>query len=694
MQYAQHSVLRNYRNQAEHANGRSNLSRAQIHQPSFENLVNSANTCVLCAHFLKTWVNCPSSRYAGKSDEENKQIIYRLERLTDKVYREPNKALRKFHREKDWFKTDTALYWPQTVHPGEWPPSGLENMLGSFTVRGAVAKGIDDLQGLYGLALQRVLIFRKRIWIDEKIYRSWTNLSCVTDHVSWIAGRPLKAHTAVTLGCKWLADCSKIHTSCGPLKDTEIPTRVIDVEQEGAQEPKLIETNGRYGQWVTLSYPWGGTPPITTRSTYDDNLKEMPMASLPQLFQDAVRVVREMGFQYLWIDSICIIQGDVEDWARECAHMAQFYELSGFTIAACAASSPRSSLTPSIGANNSSCSFEKEGIRFVASLDNMIDHEGPHMARERNSVIATRAWCLQERLLAPRVLYLGSKQPYWECHTCRFYEFLRTPLLPTEERPIVSKVGAHTISKSILGTNEPFKTKSWLDMVETYSRCILTNNMDKLPALSGIVQAAAKKTKDKYLAGIWLEELHKGLAWFCDPDQRKVGRAATEYRAPSWSWASIDEPVLFHWVDDYKAAKYEVLSATTTPATSDPFGRLSGGVLTLSAHIMEMQLTPSMRQPMERHYDENNKQFYLDFWPDRTDKNGKKARKLPCLLLGGTVIYGGLALEKVEGQSKTFRRVGFVYNSGYMYEWRIVGRLKARHLKKWLKRERQTVHLI
>ena len=152
--------------------------------------------------------------------------------------------------------------------------------------------------------------------------------------------------------------------------------------------------------------------------------------------------------------------------------------------------------------------------------------------------------------------------------------------------------------------------------------------------------------------------------------------------------------MLFHWLSDHVPAEYEVLSAKTTPATSDRFGRLSGGVLTLSAHIMEMKLTPSMRQLTEELYDENNKHFLMDFWPDRTENNSQKARTLSCLLLGGKSVYWGLALEKVEGQSETFRRVGFVYTSGYMYDWRIVDWMKERHRQKWLKCKRQIVHLI
>ena len=618
-----------------------------------------------------------------------------LERLDDKAYREPKKAIRKLHREKDWSTTDDALSWPRQVRAGEWPPPGLEDMLGSFTVRGAIVKGIDDSQGIYGLTLQRIELLGNSLWINSEVSRNWTNLSCMADDVSWVAGRPLGANTVVNLGCQWLEKCSKTHTSCGSLKDIEMPTRVIDVGEEGVQEPRLTETNGRSGQWVTLSYPWGGAPPITTKSTYDDNLKEMPMASLPPMFQDVVRVVRGMGFRYLWIDSICIIQGDAEDWAKECGRMAQVYEHSAFTIAACAASSPQDTLTPSPSVSDTStCTFEKGGIQFVASLDNMIEYGDISMPRERNSVIATRGWCFQERLLAPRVFYLGSRQPYWECHMCQFYEFLRVPFPLTGDKPATSTIGVtHTISKSIFGIYETFKPESWLDMVESYSRCNLTSNMDKLPALSGIAQAAAKRINDTYLAGIWLEQLNRGLAWLCDPYQRKLANTAAEYRAPSWSWASIDEPIQFYSPGPF-TSEYEVLSAEITPATSDPFGRVSAGVLTLSGRILELELTPSMRQPARENYDENNKTFTVDFWPDRVDGNGNKGRKFPCLLLGGNNDYAGLALEKIEGQPQTFRRVGFVYSSSYMYDWRVVDWLREKHRKKWLKRERQTVHIV
>jgi hypothetical protein len=156
-------------------------------------------------------------------------------------------------------------------------------VLGSFTVRGAIVKGDDGSEGLYGLTLQRIGLLDNEIWIDSEISRSWTNISCIVDAVSWIAGRPLGADCAAVLGCEWLSKCSNTHSSCGPLADTKMPTGVIDVGAQGRQEPRLIETNGHFGQWVTLSYPWGGAKPITTGDTYASNLEKMPVAFLPPI---------------------------------------------------------------------------------------------------------------------------------------------------------------------------------------------------------------------------------------------------------------------------------------------------------------------------------------------------------------------------------------------------------------------------
>jgi hypothetical protein len=51
----------------------------------------------------------------------------------------------------------------------------------------------------------------------------------------------------------------------------------------------------------------------TTKSTLDDHLRGIDVRSLPQTFQDAIVFTRKLGMRFLWIDSLCIVQDDIED---------------------------------------------------------------------------------------------------------------------------------------------------------------------------------------------------------------------------------------------------------------------------------------------------------------------------------------------------------------------------------------------
>ena len=63
----------------------------------------------------------------------------------------------------------------------------------------------------------------------------------------------------------------------------------------------------------------------------------MRWEDIPKTFQDAIIVTHFLGFQYLWIDSLCIIQDDLNDWAEESAKMSTIYADATLTIAASAA---------------------------------------------------------------------------------------------------------------------------------------------------------------------------------------------------------------------------------------------------------------------------------------------------------------------------------------------------------------------
>jgi len=80
----------------------------------------------------------------------------------------------------------------------------------------------------------------------------------------------------------------------------------------------------------------------------------------------------------------------------------------------------------------------------------------------------------------------------------------------------------------------------WRQLVQNYTLRDLTYPDDRFPALSGVASEIQKRIDDIYIAGLWRDDLHRGLVW----EVHRSGPAA-KYRAPSWSWASIDGRVLF-----------------------------------------------------------------------------------------------------------------------------------------------------
>lgn len=143
--------------------------------------------------------------------------------------------------------------------------------------------------------------------------------------------------------------CQEHHDYCretiggSTLDKTEkpiLPTRVIDIGPPGSRiNPRLVCTNGSRGDYVALSHCWGKSQPIkTTKDTLQHHLEGIPWAEFPKTFQHAMRFTREIGLRYLWIDSLCIVQGDREEWLRVSEMMGSAYERAHLVVAAADAS--------------------------------------------------------------------------------------------------------------------------------------------------------------------------------------------------------------------------------------------------------------------------------------------------------------------------------------------------------------------
>jgi hypothetical protein len=134
----------------------------------------------------------------------------------------------------------------------------------------------------------------------------------------------------------WLRECREKHTKCRASYEPALPSRVLDlVKLDQTSTIKLLETGGMRGEYVCLSHCWGNAQLITTeRKTLELRKAGIPWDALSKTFQDAIVFTRCLQVRYLWIDSLCIIQDDQDDWRREAANMASIYENAWLTIAA------------------------------------------------------------------------------------------------------------------------------------------------------------------------------------------------------------------------------------------------------------------------------------------------------------------------------------------------------------------------
>ncbi|KAK4078188.1 uncharacterized protein Triagg1_3204 [Trichoderma aggressivum f. europaeum] len=319
----------------------------------------------------------------------------------------------------------------------------------------------------------------------------------------------------------WMQTCSQQHGDCeGTLSKSspneaagpQLPTRILDIGPLNQESVSLLETNGQRGKFCALSYCWGpeGTQTlVTTRDNINDHLNGIPFNSLPKTFQDAIIMTRQLGIRYLWIDSLCIIQGDKDDWTEESAKMAGIYHNAYLVIAASGAANPKEGCfstkrrcpttveVPYYLAEGQTAGSLKLSMRIHGD-------ESPEFGP-----LCQRGWVLQEWYLARRVLHYMPDGISWKCK-----------MLESSERyPYDMGQYSH----------------SWETILEQYSRRKLTYKKDRLEALKGLAQAHLEKTNDKYSLGVFESRILEQLVWTME-NRAKASEDLTD--VPHWSWAS------------------------------------------------------------------------------------------------------------------------------------------------------------
>jgi hypothetical protein len=214
----------------------------------------------------------------------------------------------------------------------------------------------------------------------------------------------------------WLDHCDKNH-KCRPKRseDLRMPTRLIDVGTIGEDVVHLREMQpSDNDDWIALSYRWGLKPHTsTTIKNKNTHIAGMVLNKLPQTFRDAIKITRSLGKRYLWIDSICIIQGEGGDFSKESKRMEDVYSGAYCVLAASCATDQKSGFL-----------LPREEARKFVTLEAGNGADGMFYICERiedfkehvlEGDLCRRGWVLQERALARRTIFFTKHQTYWEC---------------------------------------------------------------------------------------------------------------------------------------------------------------------------------------------------------------------------------------------------------------------------------------
>jgi hypothetical protein len=134
-------------------------------------------------------------------------------------------------------------------------------------------------------------------------------------------------------------------------------------------------------------------------------MKNITWEELPSLFQQAFEFTYWLDVKYLWIDSLCILQDDKEDWSHEGMKTAGIYANAKLTLAAICAEDSAGKMFYNV--NEREIRVKVDGLESIGVTDEICVRIAPPHALETAPSLR-RAWVFQERILSPRYLHFLS----------------------------------------------------------------------------------------------------------------------------------------------------------------------------------------------------------------------------------------------------------------------------------------------
>jgi hypothetical protein len=440
----------------------------------------------------------------------------------------------------------------------------------------------------------------------------WYELTVLSqDCQKWLGAEPARKTSYldpmnVNTIRQFLDNCT---STCHPrIPPSFMPTRLIDVGHDESAIPRLVFSSDIHKTeqmaYAALSYCWGDrkdaeTQFKTEKASLEERCISLPNEYMTSTTKDAIAITRAIGLQYVWIDALCIIQDDKDDWSHEASRMNLVYRHAFVTLC-------------SLNSNSCNESFINRApavkVPFQSTLNKAT--KGSYLIRLRSntgvkpgragykwdysmSKWSNRCWTFQEEEMSTRLLLFGSLKLHFACARYRWTEGNKTPVDMTASR-MLSQVTK--FEESRISSRELYQC--WDSIINEYGKRSVTFDKDRLPAVAGLARTVGEALQDQYVAGLWKGFLFEGLVWKSTGAMLSHGLEThirnlrqRNYVAPSWSWAAC--PAVDCWTGPFQNRRRITKQATIVDVgvdtdSEDSYGQISGGFLRIRGKLAAM----------------------------------------------------------------------------------------------------------
>ena len=348
------------------------------------------------------------------------------------------------------------------------------------------------------------------------------------------------------------------------VENLPVNLRLIDVKHRCI----IKLSSGNVPEYVALTYVWGkdemveqtGLQPVTLSRCEirkdTTGLERTPLPKvLPQTIEDALTLTSQLGFRYLWVDALCIIQDS--PWlvkSKDLTSMKLIYSSSSLTIAAAAGKHANHGI-PGVSIPRAFHQYSQlvDGLRLATMFPTFTELDGSSAL-----LWNTRGWTFQEKLLSKRLLLFTDYQVYFKCSESIWSEEIHTTTTrlskslesrtakylwdPDRQRPKLMQATKNSIwfglNPRLNVVDEWGYLGGFMDYaaaVKEFTSRSLTDPKDTLSAISGILETL-EGAIGQFTLGLPDEHFLESLLW-----QPSIGSHVQRNKVaewPTWTWAS------------------------------------------------------------------------------------------------------------------------------------------------------------